>query len=135
MPSSAERPPCPWVFNENESTSDTARFHCECPAQICAVWWLPGAPATCLQSPALENTIFAKLLCVALRACIPIYTQQLVAAILSGFRMIPSGKRKSMGANVELDIGRSWKIYSYMKLGIGPTTAFGRQIGAGNAFS
>ena len=72
-----------------------------------AVCWLPGAAVTCCQSPAFENVIFAKLLCVALRHCIPIYTQQLVAADLSGLRMILGGKRKSMDAKVELQIGRS----------------------------
>src|SRR6201987_1303209 len=92
IPSFAARPPCPCVLSENESTSDTARFHCECPAQICAVCWLPGEAATCRHNPALEQVIFPKLLCVARRRCMPIQTQQLVAAIRPGFKIIPSGK-------------------------------------------
>src|SRR5689334_3106085 len=37
--------------------------------------------------------------------------------------MMPSGNTKSIGENVELQIGRSWKKYSYMKLAMCPTTA------------
>ena len=48
----------------------------------------------------------AKLLCVAQRHCMPMYTQQLVAANLSGLRMIFFGKTKSIGAKVELQIGQ-----------------------------
>src|SRR6516165_593780 len=125
MPSVAARPPCPWVFREKESTSDTASFHCESPAQICAVCWLPGEAATCFHSLALEKAILAKLLCVALRHCMPMYTQQLVAAVLSGFRMMFGGKTKSISAKVELQIGRSSNRYSYMKLAMWPTTACG----------
>src|SRR5271163_5219870 len=125
MPSCPERPPWPCVFSEKERTSDTARFHWEWPAQICEVCWLPGAAATCFQRLALENIILAKALCVAQRHCMPMNTQQLVAAILSGLRMMPSGNSKSMAAKVELAIGKSWKIYSYMKLAMWPTTACG----------
>src|SRR5580700_7459442 len=114
MPSCAERPPWPCVLSENERTSETARFHCEWPAQICDVCWLPGAAATWRHRSAFEKIILAKALWVAQRACMPMKTQQLVAAILSGLRMIPSGNWKSIGAKVELAMGRSWKIYSYM---------------------
>src|SRR5579863_3744151 len=107
MPSCAERPPWPCVLREKERTSETARFHCECPAQIWEVCWLPGAAATWLQRPAFEKIILAKALWVAQRACMPMKTQQLVAAILSGLRMMPSGNSKSMGAKVELEMGRS----------------------------
>src|SRR5438093_4012242 len=62
MPSFAARPPCPCVFKEKERTSETARFHCECPLQICAVCWLPGAEATCAHPSAVENIILAKQL-------------------------------------------------------------------------
>src|SRR5580658_1756907 len=112
MPSWPERPPWPWVLSENERTSETARFHCERPAQICEVCWLPGAAAIWRQRLALEKAIFAKALCVAQRVCMPMKTQQLVAAILSGFRIMPSGNLKSMEANVVLQIGRSWNKYS-----------------------
>src|ERR1700733_11328671 len=125
MPSVVARPPCPCVFSEKESTSDTARFHCEWPLQIWAVCWLPGADATCDQPLQVGNIIFAKQLWVAHRVCIPIYTQQLVAAILSGLRRIPGGKMKSMGEKVELQMGKSWKKYSYMKFAMCPTTACG----------
>src|ERR1700723_2406580 len=107
MPSWPERPPWPCVLSENERTSDTARFHCEWPAQIFEVCWLPGAGATCFQRAALENIIFAKALCVGLGNWISLKTQQLVAAILSGLRMIRSGNSKSMAAKVELAMGRS----------------------------
>src|SRR5437870_4295736 len=123
MPSFVARPPWPWVFSEKESTSETARFHCECPLQICAVCWLPGAEATCIHPLLVQNIILAKQLWVAQRVCMPMYTQQLVAASLSGLRRMPGGKMKSIGANVELQIGRSWKKYSYMKLARCPTTA------------
>src|SRR5581483_397901 len=114
MPSSAERPPWPMVFRANDNTSETARCHCECPLQICAVCWLPGGDATWDQPCVVQYIIFAKQFCVAQRVCMPMYTQQLVAASLSGFRRMPSGKTKSIGANVELQIGRSGKKYSYM---------------------
>src|SRR5271169_76324 len=107
MPSEAARPPWPIVLSEKESTSATASFHCDSPAQIWDVCWLPGAAAICCQRLPLENAIFANALCVAQRVCMPMNTQQLVAANLSGFRMIPSGKTKSIGANVVLQIDRS----------------------------
>src|ERR1700677_393341 len=105
MPSWPERPPWPCVLSENESTSDTARFHCEWPAQICEVCWLPGAEATLFPGGALKNILFAKALCVAWRHCIPMKTEQLVAPILSGLRMMRSGNSKSMAAKVELAMG------------------------------
>src|SRR5262249_43518494 len=107
MPSAEARPPCPCVFSKTERRSATASFHCESPAQICEVCWVPGDAATCRQSSALENVILAKQLCVAQRACMPTNTQQLVAAVRPGLRTMPSGKTKSIGANVELEIGRS----------------------------
>src|SRR5579871_6739033 len=116
MPSDVARPPWPMVLREKDKTSATASFHCDRPAQICDVCWLPGAAATCFQRLPLENDILAKALCVAQRVCMPMNTQQLVAADLSGFKMIPSGKTKSIGAKVLLQIGRSWNTYSYMKL-------------------
>src|SRR6202140_2379494 len=112
MPSVAARPPWPIVLSEKESTSATASFHCDKPAQIWEVCWLPGAAAICCHRLPLENAIFAKALCVAQRVCMPMNTQQLVAAILSGFRIIPSENTKSIGANVALQIGRSWNKYS-----------------------
>src|SRR5271170_7608290 len=112
MPSVEARPPWPMVLSEKERTSATANFHCERPAQICEVCWLPGAAAIWRQRPALEKAILAKTLWVAQRACMPMKTQQLVAAILPGFRIMPSGNLKSMEAKVVLQIGRSWKRYS-----------------------
>src|SRR5579864_7239461 len=125
MPSMAARPPWPWLLRAKESTSAKANFHWESPAQIWEVCWLPGGAATCRHRSELQKVILAKLLWVAQRACMPMKTQQLVAAVLSGFRMMFSGNTKSTGAKVELQMGRSWKKYSYMKLAIWPTTAWG----------
>src|ERR1700739_3029933 len=107
MPSEVARPPWPIVLSEKESTSATASFHCDSPAQICDVCWLPGAAAIWRHRPALENAILANALCVAHRVCMPMNTQQLVAADLSGFRRMPSGNTKSIGANVVLQMGKS----------------------------
>ncbi len=43
---------------------------------------------------------------MAQRVCMPMKTQQLVAADLSGLRMMPSGNLKSMEAKVVLQIGQ-----------------------------
>src|SRR5438270_11825613 len=55
MPSVDARPPCPCVFSENDSTSANASFHCESPAQICDVCWLPGCAAICRQRLSVQN--------------------------------------------------------------------------------
>jgi hypothetical protein len=92
--------------------SANGELHWDMPASTTALPPLPcEAPACCQCS--VENTARAKVLCTALITPVAIMTELLVAARTSGYRHEPGSNLKSIGANVPLLIGRSWKRYSY----------------------
>jgi hypothetical protein len=86
--------------------SANGRPHCVSPAITIALPALLAEAAT-RSCSWLANIIFANTFAHALITPVHTMTEQLVAALSSGLRIVPLGITKLNGANVALEIGRS----------------------------